>query len=195
MKRCGAPTLAYEAAAMKQLAGGEQGMAAFGPKRSVRAAPAHRRHGGRSGAVPPFSGPRSRGSRRNARASAASSPAFSPERPGHREWGLRPCPKPPALGTSEVGEDGVRQYGCRRAVVVPPGAGPIRGRAPSVPGTGGADAAERCGARWCPASVGRRTGAPPPPCHHDAGLPTLRGQKALGRKAPHTPHPIRCVSS
>ena len=111
-----------------------------------------------------------------------SSAEFSPEGPGHRESGLRPYPKPPAPGTEEVGEDVARQLGCRRAVVVPPGAGPIRGVPASVLGTGGADAAERCGARWCPASVGRRTGAPPPPCRHDAGRQRLRGQTVLGRK-------------
>ena len=47
----------------------------------------------------------------------ASSPEFSPEAQGHRlntVLGLRPCPKPPALGTSEVGEDVVRHLGHRR---------------------------------------------------------------------------------
>ena len=119
-------------------------------------------------------------------------PKFSPEGRGHRESGLRPCPKPPAPGTDneEVGEDVARHLGCRREVGVPPGAGPIPfgGRTPSVPGTGGDDAAERCGARWLPASVGRRTGAPPPTCHHDAGQWTVGGQTALGGRQSFRQH-------
>jgi len=54
---------------------------------------------------------------------------------------------------------------------------------PMVAGHCGVDAAADCSPRRPPASVGRRTGAPPPPCRHDVGMLTLRGQTTLNREA------------
>ena len=45
----------------------------------------------------------------------------------------------------------------------------------------GVDGASRRGPRWCPASVGRRTGAPPPPWGAVAGGPGLRGWTGFAR--------------
>ncbi len=50
------------------------------------------------------------------------------------------------------------------------------------PGRNPVDAAALCRQRHCPASVGRRTGAPPSPCRHDDGRPTRHRQSAKGRK-------------
>jgi hypothetical protein len=48
--------------------------------------------------------------------------------------------------------------------------------APTLAGHSGVDAAAHRTMRRSPASVGRRTGAPPPPWGHNGGMPTLSGQ-------------------
>ncbi len=56
------------------------------------------------------------------------------------------------------------------------------------PGRHGVDAAARCSLRRCPASVGRRTGAPPSPWRGSRDTLTARPQAASGRKQPLPPH-------
>jgi hypothetical protein len=56
--------------------------------------------------------------------------------------------------------------------------------ASTIAGRNGVDAASQCRLRRCPASVGRRTGAPPPPWRRAVGRLRLRGQTALGRLQP-----------
>jgi len=51
---------------------------------------------------------------------------------------------------------------------------------PMVAGHSGVDAAADCSLRRPPASVGRRTRAPPPPCRHDLGRLIVHGQTAMG---------------
>jgi hypothetical protein len=48
----------------------------------------------------------------------------------------------------------------------------------------GVDGAAHCGLRWCPASVGRRTGVPPPPWGTVARGPGFRGQPRSPALAP-----------
>ena len=130
-----------------------------------------------------FSGPRSRGTVFGSQASRHQQPQFVR---GSRPPRMVPAPVPRATCPDTwVACCGVaRQPGCLRAVVVPPGAGTIRGCPPKVAGHGGVDAAARCRPRRSPASVGRRTGVPPPPCRHDVGMLTWRGQTTAGRLQP-----------
>ena len=67
--------------------------------------------------------------------------------------------------------------------------------ASTIAGRIGVDAASRCRHRRCPASVGRRTGAPPPPWRRDVGRQTDCGLAALSRKPTSPHHPIRHASS
>jgi hypothetical protein len=78
--------------------------------------------------------------------------------------------------------------------------------APMLAGQSAVDAAERCRQSRPPTSVGWRTGAPPPPCRHEVGRLTVRGQTNLSRRAPLAPqgsppesrpeveHPASCLS-
>ena len=59
--------------------------------------------------------------------------------PGHREWGLRPYPNHLPRHRM-VSLHVARHHSCSRAVVVPPGAGPIRGAGVARPA--GVDAAD-----------------------------------------------------
>jgi hypothetical protein len=83
---------------------------------------------------------------------------------------------------------GMRRRGTPRRMQQGGGAAP--GRRPDsrslrmVAGHYGNDAAADCSLRRPPASVGRRTGAPPPPCRHNVGRLTVRGQDAVGRRPP-----------
>jgi len=61
-----------------------------------------------------------------------------------------------------------------------PGRRPDSRLPPMVAGHNGNDAAADCSLRRPPASVGRRTGAPPPPCRHDVGMLTLCGPTTAG---------------
>jgi len=85
--------------------------------------------------------------------------------PGHR-GGMRRRGMPPRMHQGGGGAPGRR---------------PDSRSPPMVAGHSGVDAAADCSLRRPPASVGRRTGAPPPPCRHDVGRLTVRGQTALGR--------------
>ncbi len=51
----------------------------------------------------------------------------------------------------------------------------------TYPGRNRVDADARCSLQRCPASVGRRTGAPPSPCSHDRRRPTPPRKSAKGR--------------
>jgi hypothetical protein len=112
---------------MAQRAMGEKGGATFGPLLPFACSQRASVHGGRSMAVPPGSGPRSRGGSSSARASPASSPAFVRNRPGHREWGLRPGAPPPPCGTSGGAPRLRPPRACPGQVAWGTGAGPIRG--------------------------------------------------------------------
>ena len=72
-----------------------------------------------------------------------------------------------------------------------PGCRPDSRSPPMVAGHSGDDAAARCRQSRPPASVGRRTGAPPPPCRHDVGMLTWRGQTTVGRL--HPPNLVSCM--
>ena len=74
-----------------------------------------------------------------------------------------------------------------------PGRRPDSRLPPMVAGHGGVDAAADCSLRRPPASVGRRTGAPPPPWRRDVGMLTVRRQATVGRL--HPPDRIRLQAS
>jgi hypothetical protein len=74
-----------------------------------------------------------------------------------------------------------------------PGRRPDSRSPPTVAGHNGDDAAADCRPRRRPASVGRRTGAPPPPCRHDVGRLTVRGQTTVGYL--HPPNLIQLSAS
>ena len=64
-----------------------------------------------------------------------------------------------------------------------PGRRPDSRSPPMVAGQSGVDAAADCRLRRSPASVGRRTGAPPPPWRRDVGMLTVRAKATLNRQA------------
>ncbi len=130
-----------------------------------------------------FSGPRSRGTRCGPRRAVPSTPskratvqdtangtcARTPSHlPRHRRWCTSWC---------RANDRCAGRWWCPRA------------QAPFavswlVPRLVGDDAAVRCGPRCCPASVGRRTGAPPPPWGTVAGGLGLRAQPQSAELAP-----------
>jgi hypothetical protein len=146
--------------------------------------------GGRPG--PAFSGPRSRGTGRAARGLRA------PHRPGtHRAWSPRMGPAP--AGPSHPPGEG-RAAAAVRFVVASrhSSSAPacpaawwwrLRAQAPfAVTMPAGRLAGEECAAGGqpgrCPASVGRRTQAPPPRCRRGLGTRTSGGNGQMWTTAP-----------
>ena len=134
-----------------------------------------------------FSGPRSRGTRCGPRRAAPSTPAklakdqdtangASARTPNHLPRHRRGTPArggPPSVAAG--------RWWCPRAEA-PFAVSWLFARLDRV------DAAGRCGPRCRPASVGRRTGAPPPPWGAVAGGPGLHGQTRFRSEAPgHLP--------
>ena len=121
-----------------------------------------------------FSGPRSRGTVFGSQALRHQHGFFlrSSQLP---RMGPAPGPRAICPGTRAACQGVARHRRRRRAAVVPPGAGLIRGRLPRLQGT-----AVTMRLRGSPASVRRRTGAPPPPFRRDVGRLNARGQTALG---------------
>jgi hypothetical protein len=124
---------------------------------------------------------------------------------------IRPASVAPSTRCSRAQVDDTANGACARTpnhLPRHPGGMRMRGRPPSdaaggrwcpraqapfavastIAGRSGVDAAERCRHRRCPASVGRRTGAAPPPWRRDVGRQTDPGLAALGRKQSFTPH-------
>ena len=122
-----------------------------------------------------FSGPRSRGTRWGPRRAVPSTPA---RRAKSQDTANGACARTPSHLP--------RQPGGTPAQGLPPGVAAGRWWCPRAQAPfavswllarlDGDDAAVRCGPRWCPASVGRRTGAPPPPWGAVASGLGLRGQ-------------------
>jgi hypothetical protein len=167
---------------MKRSSLREQEGSAFGSNRTFAAARAPSSARGQV-ARGTFSGPRSRGPRCGPRAAAPSTPtkrgdsqdaangtcARTPNHlPGHHRWRATWC---------RANDRCTGRWWCPRA------------EAPFAvswlsPRLAGVDGAAQCGLRWCPASVGRRTGAPPAPCGTVARGLDFRGQPQPPALAP-----------
>ncbi len=110
-----------------------------------------------------FSGPTLSGHRLQPASVAPSTSCSRVQVEATANGGLRPHPKPPTPALGWHAKTWQANGVCSRAAVVPTGAGPIRGVCQPVQRTSRVEAASLCASRRCPASVVRRTGAPPPP--------------------------------
>ena len=103
---------------------------------------------------------------------------------GDREWGLRPYPEPPAPApgwfvTRWCATDGSQGGGGAL------GRRPHSRSPPRLQGTTVLTALRQARHKRCPASEGRRTGAPPSACRHDTGMPPRTRKDANGAKTWH----------